>query len=141
MNIFDIYKKKIQNLIIVNCENFNIDPKLSFEGVVIEIPPLNFNFDLSSNIALVLAKKTKQPPIKLANLIKDLLVKSLNDFSEVAIAGPGFINFRFNSKTYQKLILEILKSKEKYGSSLGKNEKYNIEFVSANPTGPMHIGH
>ena len=141
MNIFDIYKKKIQNLIIVNSENFNIDPKLSFEGVVIEIPPLNFNFDLSSNIALVLAKKTKQPPIKLANLIKDLLVKSLNDFSEVAIAGPGFINFRFNSKTYQKLILEILKSKEKYGSSLGKNEKYNIEFVSANPTGPMHIGH
>jgi arginyl-tRNA synthetase len=141
MNIFDIYKKKIQNLIIVNSENFNIDPKLSFEGVVIEIPPLNFNFDLSSNIALVLAKKTKQPPIKLANLIKDLLVKSLNDFSEVAIAGPGFINFRFNSKTYQKLILEILKSKEKYGSSSGKNEKYNIEFVSANPTGPMHIGH
>ena len=141
MNIFDIYKKKIQNLIIVNSENFNIDPKLSFEGVVIEIPPLNFNFDLSSNIALVLAKKTKQSPVKLANLIKDLLVKSLNDFSEVAIAGPGFINFRFNSKTYQKLILEILKSKEKYGSSSGKNEKYNIEFVSANPTGPMHIGH
>ena len=141
MNIFDIYKKKIQNLIIVNCENFNIDPKLSFEGVVIEIPPLNFNFDLSSNIALVLAKKTKQSPVKLANLIKDLLVKSLNDFSEVAIAGPGFINFRFNSKTYQKLILEILKSKEKYGTSSGKNEKYNIEFVSANPTGPMHIGH
>jgi arginyl-tRNA synthetase len=141
MNIFETYKRKIQNLIIVNCENFNIDPKLSFEGVVIEIPPLEFNFDLSSNIALVLAKKTKQSPIKLANLIKDLLLKNFNDFSEVAIAGPGFINLRFNSKSYQKLILEILKSNDKYGASYEKKEKYNIEFVSANPTGPMHVGH
>ena len=123
MNIFETYKRKIQNLIIVNCENFNIDPKLSFEGVVIEIPPLEFNFDLSSNIALVLAKKTKQSPIKLANLIKDLLLKNFNDFSEVAIAGPGFINLRFNSKSYQKLILEILKSNDKYGASYEKKEK------------------
>jgi arginyl-tRNA synthetase len=141
MNIFEIYKRKIQNLIIANCENFNIDPKLSFEGVVIEIPPLEFNFDLSSNIALVLAKKTKQSPIRLANLIKDSLLKNFNDFSEVAIAGPGFINLRFNSKSYQKLILEILKSNDNYGSNSEKKEKYNIEFVSANPTGPMHVGH
>ena len=141
MNIFETYKRKIQNLIIANCENFNIDPKLSFEGVVIEIPPLEFNFDLSSNIALVLAKKTKQSPIRLANLIKDSLLKNFNDFSEVAIAGPGFINLRFNSKSYQKLILEILKSNDNYGSNSEKKEKYNIEFVSANPTGPMHVGH
>jgi arginyl-tRNA synthetase len=63
------------------------------------VPPLEFNFDLSSNIALVLAKKIKQSPIKLANLIKDLLLKDLNDFSEIVIAGPGFINFRFNIET------------------------------------------
>jgi len=141
MNIFDIYKKKIQNFVITNCKIFSIDPNVNFDGVVFEIPPQEFNFDLSSNIALVLGKKTKQPPIKLANLIKQLLLKDFNDFSEVKIAGPGFINFRFNSKTYQKLILEILKSDSKYGSSLGKKKKYNIEFVSANPTGPMHIGH
>ena len=141
MNIFEIYKKKIQNLIVENYKSINIDPNINFEGVVIETPPQEFNFDLSSNIALVLAKKTKQSPIKLANFIKDLLLKNFNDFSEVAIAGPGFINFRFNSKTYQKLILEILKSSNKYGSTLEKKESYNIEFVSANPTGPMHIGH
>ena len=134
-------KKKIQNFVITNCKIFSIDPNVNFDGVVFEIPPQEFNFDLSSNIALVLGKKTKQPPIKLANLIKELLLKDFNDFSEVIIAGPGFINFRFNSKTYQKLILEILKSDNKYGSSLGKKKKYNIEFVSANPTGPMHIGH
>jgi arginyl-tRNA synthetase len=141
MNIFDIYKKKIQDLVLVNCKNFNINPEVNFEGVVIEIPPQEFNFDLSSNIALVLAKKNKQPPIKLANLIKDALLKDLNDFSEISIIAPGFINFKFNSKTYQTLILKILESDNKYGSSFGKKEKYNIEFVSANPTGPMHIGH
>jgi len=141
MNIFEIYKKKIQNLVIANCKKLNIDPKVNFEGVVLEIPPQEFNFDLSSNIALMLAKKTKQSPIKLANLIKDLILNDLNCFEVIAIAGPGFINFRFNSKTYKKLILEILLSNKKYGSSSKKKEKYNIEFVSANPTGPMHIGH
>jgi len=141
MNIFDIYKKKIHDLVVKNCEIFNIDPEVNFGEVVIEIPPQEFNFDLSSNIALVLGKKTKQPPVKLANLIKDLLLKSFNDFSEISIAGPGFINFRFNSKTYQKLILDILSFNKKYGSSSEKKESFNIEFVSANPTGPMHIGH
>ena len=82
MNIFETYKEKIQSLIIENCESLNIDPKINFEGVVIEVPPQEFNFDLSSNIALVLAKKIKQSPIKLANLIKDLLLKDVNDFSD-----------------------------------------------------------
>jgi len=141
MNIFEIYKKKIQDLVIANCENINIDSKVSFEGVVFEVPPQEFNFDLSSNIALVLGKKTKQSPVKLANLIKDLIIKNNKDFSQVSIAGPGFINFKFNSKTYQYIILEILRSNNEYGSSSEKHKKYNIEFVSANPTGPMHIGH
>ena len=114
---------------------------VNFDDVVIEIPPQEFNFDLSSNVALVLGKKTKQIPFKLANLIRDLLIKNFDDFSEISIAGPGFINFRFNKKTYQKIILEILKSNDKYGSSTDKKETYNVEFVSANPTGPMHIGH
>jgi arginyl-tRNA synthetase len=141
MNIFKIYKKKIQDLVIANCKNFNLDPKVNFAGVVFEIPPQEFNFDLSSNIALVIGKRTKQSPVKLANLIKDLLLENFDDFAEVSIAGPGFINFRFNSKTYQYLISEVLKSNNKYGSSSETNKKYNIEFVSANPTGPMHIGH
>tara|TARA_B110000211_G_C14059087_1_gene544710 strand:+ start:273 stop:2000 length:1728 start_codon:yes stop_codon:yes gene_type:complete len=141
MNIFEVYKKKIQDLVITNCKNLNIDSKVNFAGVVFEIPPQEFNFDLSSNIALVLGKKTKQSPVKLANLIKALLLENFDDFKEVSLAGPGFINFKFNSKTYQYLILEILKSNNEYGSSPEKNKKYNIEFVSANPTGPMHIGH
>jgi len=140
MNILDTYLKKIQNLITENYKTLNIESDISIERAVIEIPPLEFNFDLSTNIALILAKKTKQPPVKLAESIKKIIKENLDDFSTVEIAGPGFINFRFTTKKYQQLILNILRSKDKYGSN-NKNEKYNIEFVSANPTGPMHVGH
>ena len=140
MNIFEIYLKKLQDLVVRNFDNLNIHKKINFKGIVIEIPPQEFNFDLSSNIALVLAKKSNQSPTKLAQLIKDLIQKNFDDFATIEIAGPGFINFKFTKKTYQKLIMNILNAKDKYGST-NKKEKYNIEFVSANPTGPMHIGH
>ena len=140
MNIFEIYLKKIQNLIILNCKSLNMTSDINMNGVTIETPPIDFNFDLSTNISLVLAKRTKQSPLKLAETIKKIIQDNLKDFSFVEIAGPGFINFRFSSKIYQKLILDILKSNNGYGSNK-KNERYNIEFVSANPTGPMHVGH
>jgi len=72
--------------------------------------------------------------------LKNLILENLDDFSEINIAGPGFINFRFSKEIYQKLIINILKNSKKYGSN-NKSESYNIEFVSANPTGPMHVGH
>jgi arginyl-tRNA synthetase len=140
MNIFDIYLKKLEHLIVRNHKLLNFESTINMNGVIIETPPLEFNFDLSTNIALVLGKKTKQPPVKLAEFIKKIIQDNLDDFSTIEVAGPGFINFRFSTKTYQKLILNILKSNDKYGSS-NKNERYNIEFVSANPTGPMHVGH
>jgi len=140
MNIFEIYQKKIQNLITENSQLLNIESDINIKEFTIEIPPLDFNFDLSTNIALVLAKRTKQPPVKLADSLKKIMQENLKDFSTIEVAGPGFINFRFSSKAYQKLILNILKSNSKYGSN-NKNDKYNIEFVSANPTGPMHVGH
>ena len=140
MNIFEIYLNKIQDLIIKNNNSLNIESNISFSGTVVESPPQKFNFDLSTNIALVLAKKTKQSPIKLAENLKKLILKNLDDFSEINIAGPGFINLKFSDKIYQKFITSILKTGKKYGSN-DKNETYNIEFVSANPTGPMHVGH
>jgi len=140
MNIFETYQKKLQDLVVNNSNYLNIDEKINFKGIVIEIPPQEFNFDLSSNIALVLAKKLNQSPLILAELIKNLIQKNYDDFSKIEVAGPGFINFKFTEKTYQKLIINILNAKNKYGSTI-KKDKYNIEFVSANPTGPMHIGH
>ncbi len=140
MNIFEIYLNKIQDLILVNSKILKIENNISFLGTLVETPPQKINFDLSSNIALVLAKKTKQSPIVLAETLKKIMLDNLDDFSEISVAKPGFINFRFSTKTYQKLIINILKISNKYGSN-NKNESYNIEFVSANPTGPMHVGH
>tara|TARA_B110000971_G_scaffold213707_1_gene244856 strand:- start:6 stop:1730 length:1725 start_codon:yes stop_codon:yes gene_type:complete len=140
MNILNTYLKKILDLITENRKLLNIESDIDIDGAIIEIPPLEFNFDLSTNVALILAKKTKQPPIKLAESIKKIIKENLDDFSAIEVARPGFINFRFTPKIYQKLILNILKSNDKYGSN-NKNERYNIEFVSANPTGPMHVGH
>ena len=124
MNIFELYLKKIQDLIIVNSNNLKIDSNLSFKGAVVETPPLEFNFDLSSNIALVLAKKTKQEPLKLAESLKKLIIENLNDFSEVSIAGPGFINFKFTTEIYIKLIFNILESNKDYGSN---NKNYVLK--------------
>jgi arginyl-tRNA synthetase len=140
MNNFEIYLKKIKNLIIENSKSLNIDSNISFSGMVVESPPQEFNFDLSSNVALILGKKTKQSPIKLAENIKKLVLENLDDFSEINIANPGFINLRFSNEVYQKSISSILEIGKKYGCN-NKNETYNIEFVSANPTGPMHVGH
>ena len=80
MNIFETYKKKIQDIVIANCKNLNIDSKVNFEGVVIEIPPQKFNFDLSSNVALVLAKKNKKSPITLGKLLRDIFLRDSNNF-------------------------------------------------------------
>jgi len=140
MNIFELYLKKIQDLIIKNHNSLKIESNISFLGSVVESPPQKFNFDLSTNIALVLAKKTNQSPVELAENFKKLILENFDDFSEISIAGPGFINFRFSKEMYQKLIISILETGKKYGSN-NKYETYNIEFVSANPTGPMHVGH
>ena len=141
MNIFENYLEKFNNLVLSNLDKLNLEKSINFDGVVIEIPPQEFNYDLSTNIALVLAKKSKQKPVKFAADFIELLKNNIDDFSELNVAGPGFINLKFSKPSYQKIIKNIIDSKNQYGSNKKKSEKYNIEFVSANPTGPMHIGH
>ena len=140
MNIFEKYLKDIKEIINSNFKSLKLNISSNFDGIVFETPPSEFEFDLSSNIALVLAKKNKMNPVKLANEIKELILKNTKDFSEIIVAGPGFLNFKLNNDTKKKVIKDILKRGNKYGSNY-KNKKYNIEFVSANPTGPMHVGH
>ena len=140
MNIFENYLKIIQKIILRNSEELNIKKNFKFDGVNIEIPPVEYNFDLSSNIAMILAKITKNNPKIIADKIKSYLLADCKDFKTVEIAGPGFLNIKLTNSSLQKIILEIFKNKISYGSKKTK-KKYNIEFVSANPTGPMHIGH
>ena len=97
--------------------------------------------DFASNLAMVLAKSCNCNPRELANRITENLPKS-DLIKRTEIAGPGFINFFLNQNSYQSVVLDILEKGETYGNSkIGDNQSTLIEFVSANPTGPLHIGH
>lgn len=114
---------------------------LSFEisEIRIEKPEKKEYGDYSTNIAMVIAKKVKKNPIEIAEII----IQSLNQtfFSKVEAVKPGFINFFLSEEYLQKQVKEILKKGEKFGDlKIGKNKKVNIEFISANPTGPLTLG-
>ena len=140
MNIFEYYLLKINEIILDNKSNLNLTHLEDLKNVNLEVPPEHINFDLSSNICLVLSKANKINPNQLANKIKTLLLKSIKHFEIVEVAGPGFLNIKLSGEGLAKNINEIFKNKESYGSKKS-NEIYNVEFVSANPTGPMHVGH
>ncbi len=140
MNIFENYLLKINKIIIDNKKNLKLSVLENLSNVNLEVPPEHFNYDLSSNVSLVLAKTNKLNPINLANHIKDLLLQQISHFEKIDIAGPGFLNIKLSKKGFIDNISDILKNKNTYGSKKS-NKNYNIEFVSANPTGPMHVGH
>ena len=140
MNLFDLYTNKIKKKIIKNKSIFNLKNQNDIKNIVVETPPDKFNFDLSSNAAMILAKNINKNPRVIAEQLKEILLKEIKDFSSIEIAGPGFLNFKINNNTWQKTIDSILKSNKSYGSNKLK-KSFNIEFVSANPTGPMHVGH
>lgn len=111
-------------------------------NIAIEVPKSNNMGELSTNAAMIIASKYKHNPREIAEKILKEIELDQDNFTKIEIAGPGFINFTIDHKIWQKSLEEILKRKNKYGQkNIGNNSKVNIEFVSANPTGPMHIGH
>ena len=98
--------------------------------------------DLSTNIALVLGKEAKRLPVILASEIKDRLVISSDFCEKISVSKPGFINFTISSDYLRNQIPEIIEAGDLYGSSdAGKGKRALVEFVSANPTGPLTVGH
>ena len=140
MNIFESYLKKISNLIKKNQKELNLIETNNFRGVTLEIPPTKIKFDLSTNICMVLAKLNKINPNELSTKVKDLIQKNISDFKDLEIAGPGFLNIILSKKALSDIINSIFNQNKLFGS-MKRNLSYNIEFVSANPTGPMHVGH
>ncbi len=140
MNIFDNYLLIITKIILKNKESLNLNNLKNLEDVNIEVPPKHFNFDLSTNISLVLSKINKINPNDLAKSIKDLLLKNISHFEKIEVAKPGFLNIKLSKEGIVTNINSILKDRDTYGSKK-LNKKYNLEFVSANPTGPLHVGH
>lgn len=107
----------------------------------IEVPNDRANGDFSSNAAMVNARVFKSAPGKIAQAIVNNMDTADTYFSKVEVAGPGFINFYLCDGYYADVLLDIRESGDSYGrSDFGKGQKVNVEFVSANPTGPMHMG-
>ena len=107
-------------------------------------PPKNSDFgDLSSNIALLLPRDLNRKPMDIARIIADELKSNLpENITNVNVAKPGFLNFEISNKFFQSQILNILENNDNYGKgNIGSGKTANVEFVSANPTGPLTVGH
>ncbi len=116
-------------------------PEAPIPNFSIEMPADRSHGDWASNIAMVSAKTFHLPPQKIAESIASHIVLDNSYFKCCEIAGPGFLNFFFNQQFYADVIREIVQTGDQYGhSDYGQNQKVMIEFVSANPTGPMHMG-
>ena len=142
MNIFDLYLDKIKFLIKKLNQEGILELPDSLEGINVDIPPANFDCDISTNVSMVLSKINKKSPLDLANQLISLLEKEDTNIESISVAKPGFINIKFKGIYWNNFISEVYENYENYGVNLKeKKQKYLIEFVSANPTGPLHVGH
>lgn len=131
-------KMEIKKIIFETLKKLDIS--FSYENIVVEVPKVKENGDFSTNIAMQLVKILKENPKVIAEKIVSILKENEN-IEKVEVAGPGFINIFLKDKYVFSGIKSIIDSGEKYGSSsIGNNKKVNIEFVSANPTGILHLG-
>ena len=131
-------KKNIQKLLTEAAQKAGFAPR----SVVISSSKDEKHGDLSSNLPLAMAKAAKKTPMVIAESIIGYFEKDEKIIVDVFPSPPGFINFNINPSYYQSLISEIIKAGNAYGQSeLGKNKTANVEFVSANPTGPLTVGH
>lgn len=141
MNIFADFSNRIKKA-VEQSEIKTVDgasPDLL--RVTVEPPRDPSHGDIATNAAMVLAKAVGRNPRELAADIAALLEKDA-DVAEVAVAGPGFINMRFSPRFWQARLAEMLAAAGGFGrSGMGAGRKINVEYVSANPTGPMHVGH
>jgi arginyl-tRNA synthetase len=132
--------EKLNYLVANYLRSKNIDENLKFS---IEVPPKNINADFATNAAMLIAKKTKTNPRVVAQELVNKILKEMAKLIEkVDIAGVGFINLHVRDKVLYDELITIVLQKEEYGKVLnGNNKKVMVEFVSANPTGPLHVGH
>ena len=142
MNIFDQYLDKIKKITLELSKNGNLILPDKLDGITAEIPPSKFNSDISTNVAMFLSKINKKSPTDLATVLVDAIKKSDEQIQDISIIKPGFINIKFKPIFWTNFVKEIIKNSKTYGINIEEKKKnYLVEFVSANPTGPLHVGH
>jgi arginyl-tRNA synthetase len=142
MNIFDLYLDKIIILIKKLNKEGSIELPESLNGINVDIPPSNFDCDISTNVAMILSKANKRSPIDIAKTLIDLIKREDEKIETISVAKPGFINIKFKPIYWNNFIKNVNENYKNFGVNIKeKKQKYLIEFVSANPTGPLHVGH
>lgn len=141
MSIVSAFRGDIERIIDELVAAGALPPGIETRSVTVEPPRNAEHGDLTTNAAMVLAKPAKQKPRELAGRIADL-IRAVDGVAEVEIAGPGFINIRLDAAVWREELRSVLRAGVRYGDSgIGVGVPVNVEFVSANPTGPMHVGH
>ncbi|MEL0435850.1 arginine--tRNA ligase [Phycobacter sp. K97] len=141
MNLFsDIRSLVIDSLDALTAEGI-LPEGLSFENVAVEPPRDPLHGDMATNAAMVLAKPAKAQPRDIAEALAAHLAKDAR-ITSAEVAGPGFLNLRLAEGVWQGVLASVLESGLSYGrSDMGAGKRVNVEYVSANPTGPLHVGH
>ncbi len=141
MTLFDLFQAHITDALTQLGVEGVLPTALDTKNITVEPPRDASHGDLATNAAMVLTKQAKMKPRDIADALAAKL-DALDDVASVEVAGPGFLNLRLTDQFWRDRVAEVLKSGTAYGSSnRGQDVKVNVEFCSANPTGPMHVGH
>lgn len=141
MNLFAEFLQVIRGAVTEAAAALGVAGPLDLSRVTAEPPREAAHGDIATNAAMVLNKAFGQPPRALAETVAARL-RNHPDVAEVAIAGPGFINLRLHLHVWPRVLAAVLDQRGRYGcSAMGGGRKANVEYVSANPTGPLHVGH
>ncbi|MCA3573860.1 MAG: arginine--tRNA ligase, partial [Aestuariivirga sp.] len=141
MNLFSEFLAAIGGAVAAVASEQGIAAPADLSRVTAEPPREPSHGDISTNAAMVLNKAFGKPPRVLAEAIAEKL-RAHPEIASVEVAGPGFINLRLSPRVWPRVLNSVLALGETYGrSSLGRGLKANVEYVSANPTGPLHVGH
>ncbi|TDK63936.1 arginine--tRNA ligase [Bacillus salipaludis] len=142
MNIVEQVQNKIKEEIRAAVLKAGLATEEQIPDVILETPKEKAHGDYSTNMAMQLARVAKKAPRMIAEALIENLDRSKASIEKIELAGPGFINFYMNNSYLTNLIPTVLKAGEKYGeTTVGNNQKIQVEFVSANPTGDLHLGH
>ena len=141
MNIFEQYLDKIKEILSTLSSNGDLILPDSLNGITAEIPPSKFDSDISTNVAMVLSKINNKSPSDLALILAEKIKKEDKFIEDIAVVKPGFINIKFKPIFWTNFIKEVIKNSKSFGTNKNIKRNYLIEFVSANPTGPLHVGH
>ena len=142
MNIFDLYLEKIKKILLDLSKDSNLVLPENLDGITVETPPQKFDSDISTNVAMYLSKINNKSPSELSEILIEKIKKQDELIENIVFAKPGFINITFKPIFWTKFVEEIINNSKTFGvNQKEKKNNYLIEFVSANPTGPLHVGH